>query len=45
MLNPHCLIKLTITSASFHKDADTFGKQDPFVKVICAGIEYKTKTI
>jgi len=45
MLNPHCYIKLTIDSADFLKDADTFGKQDPFIKVICAGIEYKTKTV
>lgn len=45
MLNPHCFIKLTIETADFLKDADTFGKQDPFVKVTCAGIEYKTKTI
>jgi Ca2+-dependent lipid-binding protein len=45
MLNPNCFIKLTIESADFLTDADTFGKQDPFVKVMCAGIEYKTKII
>ena len=45
MLNPHCFLKLTIESAAFLKDADTFGKQDPLIKVACAGIEYKTRTI
>jgi Ca2+-dependent lipid-binding protein len=32
-LNINCKLKITIENGSFLKDADTFGKQDPFVKI------------
>ena len=44
-LNANCKLKLTVISAHFLADADTFGKQDPFVKVECATYNYKTKVI
>ena len=44
-LNPNCKLKLTIVSAQYLKDADTFGKQDPFVKVECATYTYKTRVL
>ena len=31
-LNPNCRLILNIVKASFLKDADTFGKQDPFIE-------------
>ena len=43
-LNPNCILKLTITEATFLKDADFIGKQDPLIKFQHQGQEYKTKT-
>ena len=44
-LNANCTIKLKVVSATFLKDADTFGKQDPFVKIPHGGKTYKTEVI
>ena len=44
-LNINCKLKITLEKATFLHDADMFGKQDPFVKITCSGITYKTKVI
>jgi Ca2+-dependent lipid-binding protein len=44
-LNRNCKLKVTVESATFLKDADTWGKQDPFVMIECADYRYKTKVI
>jgi len=44
-LNINCKLKITLEKATFLKDADFMGKQDPFVKIVCAGVTYKTKVI
>ena len=43
-LNPNCSLKLTIVEASFLKDADFFGKQDPLIKFQHRGREFRTTT-
>ena len=42
LLNSRCMLDLTIVSATFLKDADTFGKQDPYIKFLYNGKEVET---
>ena len=44
-LNRNCKLKVTVESASFLKDADFIGKQDPFVVIECATYKYQTRII
>ena len=42
--NSNCKLKLKIIEAHFLKDADTFGKQDPYVKFVYDDREFRTST-
>lgn len=42
LLNPKCMLDLTIVSATFLKDADLLGKQDPYIKFLYNGKEVET---
>jgi Ca2+-dependent lipid-binding protein len=44
-LNRNCKLKVIVERAEFKKDADTFGKQDPFVVIECSSYKYQTKVI
>lgn len=37
LLNCNCRLNVIIKTATFEKDADTFGKQDPFIKFMYNG--------
>ena len=41
-LNKKCWLKITIVEATFDKDAEWFGKQDPFIKWKYGGVYYQT---
>ena len=40
--NNNCKIELVIQKASFKKDSDTFGKQDPFMRFTYDGRQMQT---
>ena len=42
--NSNCQLIVKIVEAKFLKDADIFGKQDPFMKVFHDGREFRTTT-
>ena len=42
-INTNCKIELKLKEARFLKDADFFGKQDPFLQFNYGGRIYKTK--
>jgi len=42
LLNANCRLNLIIKSATFLKDADTFGKQDPYIKFLYNGKKVET---
>jgi Ca2+-dependent lipid-binding protein len=39
-LNENSTLTINIIDATFIKDADTFGKQDPYIKFQFAGIQF-----
>ena len=41
-LNKKCTVVVTIVEATFLKDADVFGKQDPFIRFTYAGNPLQT---
>lgn len=41
-LNPNCMLNLVIVSATFLKDADMIGKQDPYIKFKYNGKDVQT---
>lgn len=41
-LNPNCMLNLIIKSATFLKDADMIGKQDPYIKFKYNGKDVQT---
>lgn len=41
-VNSNCYLVLTIIEATYLKDADMFGKQDPLIKFKHHGREFKT---
>ena len=43
LLNPCCRLSLIIKSASFLKDVDTFGKQDPYIQFLYNGKSIQTE--
>ena len=43
-LNPFCLLEIIIVKATFHKDADIIGKQDPYIQFMYNGQKVRTDT-
>ena len=44
-INLNCLLKVHIKEATFFKDLDTFGKQDPFAQIIYDQEKVRTRVI
>ena len=43
-INSNCQLKLKIIEGSWKKGADMIGKQDPYIKFVYDGCEFKTPT-
>ena len=45
ILDKYAMLQVIIKEATFKKDADTFGKQDPFIKFKYQGVEASTEVM